>query len=249
LQVDTTQQTISAAGAQCVGIITFGDVLRTAISPLSTEPGTQPLATDTTGCVPANFGRTPTAFVREEVFTFQIGTTATYTNSNPLIEFLGADIGILVTEFGVVHIPGVPDESPGTQTAGNVVEFNRLAAVCRSGTDLPLGAILNLDTRAGCRPTETSYGGILLTRLDYNNAFGTAWTVSPQLVYRHDLEGFTPAPLGNYVEDRRSIGFSVTANLQSTWSVGLSYTDFMGSEAYQNNLDDDFVSLTASYSF
>lgn len=249
LQVDTTQQTISGAGAQCVGAITFGDVLRTAISPLSTEPGTQPLATDTTGCKPENFGRTPTAFVREEVFTFQIGTTATYTNSNPLIEFLGADIGILVTEFGVVHVPGVPDESPGTQAAGAVVEFNRLAPVCRSGTDLPLGAILNLDTRQGCRPTETSYGGILLTRLDYNNAFGTAWTLSPQLVYRHDLEGFTPAPLGNFVEDRRSIGISVTANLQSTWRVGLSYTDFMGSETYQNNLDDDFVSLTASYSF
>ncbi|MEP0068188.1 DUF1302 domain-containing protein [Pyruvatibacter sp.] len=249
LQVDTTQQTISAAGAQCVGIISFGDLLRTAISPLSTEPGTQPLATDTTGCKPENFGRTPTAFVREEVFTFQIGTTATYTNSNPLINFLGADIGILVTEFGVVHVPGVPDESPATQAAGAVVEFNRLAAVCRSGTDLPLGGILNLDSRQGCRPTETSYGGILLTRLDYNNAFGTPWTLSPQLVYRHDLEGFTPAPLGNFVEDRRSIGLSVTANLQNTWRVGLSYTDFMGSETYQNNLDDDFVSLTASYSF
>lgn len=40
----------SQGGAQCVGVITFGDVLRTAISPLSTEPGTQPLATRTTGC-------------------------------------------------------------------------------------------------------------------------------------------------------------------------------------------------------
>lgn len=249
LQVDTTQQTISSAGAQCVAAITFGDVLRTAISPLSTEPNTQSSATDTTGCKPENFNRTPTAFVREEVFSFQIGTTATYTNSNPLINFLGADIGILVTEFGVVHVPGVPDESPATQTVGNVVEFNRLAPVCIGATDLPLGGVLNLDGSPGCRPTETSYGGILLTRLDYNNAFGTPWTLSPQLVYRHDLEGYTPAPLGNFVEDRRSIGISVTANLQSTWRVGLSYTDFMGSETYQNNLDDDFVSLTASYSF
>ncbi len=249
LQVNTTQQTISGAGAQCVGSITFGDALRTSISPLSTEPGTQPLATDTTGCKPGNFGRTPTAFVREEVFTFQIGTTATYTNSNPLINFLGADIGILVTEFGLVHIPGVPDETPIGQTAGNVVEFNRLAEQCRSGTNLPLGAILALDSRTGCSPTETSYGGILLTRLDYNNAFGTPWTLSPQIVYRHDLEGITPAPLGNFVEDRKSIGLSVTANLQNTWTVGLAYTDYMGSETYQQNLDDDFVSLTASYSF
>lgn len=249
LQVDTTQQTISAAGSQCVGAVTFGDLLRSNISPLSTEPGTQPAAGATTGCLPGNFNRTPTAFVREEVFTFQIGTTATYTNSNPLINFLGADIGILVTEFGLVHVPGVPDESPVGQGVGAVQEYNRLATICRSGTDLPLGGILNLDSRSGCRPTATSYGGILLTRLDYNNALGTAWTLSPQLVYRFDMGGHTPAPLGNYSEGRQSLGLSVTANLQNTWRVGLSYTDFMGKEQFHQNLDDDFVSLTASYSF
>jgi len=266
LQVDTTQQTISAAGSQCVGLGTFGDSNTFILSQLSTEPGTQAnIAQLQSSCRADNFnngsgsGFTPTAFVREEVFTFQIGTTATYTSSNPLIDFLGADIGVLVTEFGLVHIPGVHDEPPITGPgsgdtatgggAGTVQEFNRLSEVCRSGTALPLGSILALDTRAGCTPTETSYGGILLTRLDYNNAFGTAWTVSPQLVYRHDFEGVTPAPLGNYIEDRRSLGFSVTANLQNTWTVGLSYTDFMGSEQFQSDLDDDFVSLTASYSF
>ena len=249
LQVDTTQQTNSAAGAQCVGLVTFGDALLGSISPLSTEPGTQPDAGATTGCLPSAVGRTPTAYVREEVFTAQIGTTATFSRSNPLIAFLGADLGILVTEFGLVHVPGVPDESPASQSAGNVVEYNRLSEVCRSGTDLPLGAILNLDSRSGCRPTETSYGGVLLTRLDYNNAFGTPWTVSPSISYRHDLEGFTPAPLGNYVEDRKSISLGVTADLQSTWRVGMSYTNYMGSEEYQQDLDDDFVSLTASYSF
>ncbi|MGD1933120.1 MAG: DUF1302 family protein [Candidatus Phaeomarinobacter sp.] len=254
LQVDTTQQTISAAGGQCVGAVAFGDTNVFGLAPQSTEPGTQPTAAEfangtASACQAQNYsaalgqGRTPTAFVREEVFTFQIGTTATYTNSNPLINFLGADIGILVTEFGLVHIPDVPNED------ATAAEFNRLAQLCRSGTDLPLGGILALDFATGCAPTETSYGGILLTRLDYNNAFGSAWTLSPQLVYRHDLEGLTPAPLGNYLEDRRSLGFSLTANLQSTWSVGLSYTDFMGSEKYQNDLDDDFVSLTASYSF
>lgn len=254
LQVDTTQQIISAAGGQCVGAVAFGDTNVFGLAPQSTEPGTQPTAAEfangtASACKAENYsaalgqGRTPTAFVREEVFTAQIGTTATYTNSNPLINFLGADIGILVTEFGLVHIPDVPAEDASPS------EFNRLAQLCRSGTDLPLGGILALDFATGCAPTRTSYGGILLTRLDYNNAFGTPWTLSPQLVYRHDIEGLTPAPLGNYVEDRRSVGLSLTANLQNTWRVGLSYTDFMGSEKYQQDLDDDFVSLTASYSF
>jgi len=247
LQIDTTQQTISAAGAQCVGLVTFGDALLTSVSPSSTEVGTQPVPGQTTGCVPGNFNRTPKAFSREEVFTAQIGTTATYTNSNPLINFLGADIGILVTEFGLVHVPDVPGALPIGGTP--VPEVNYLAEVCRSGTSLPLGSILGLDQRNGCSPTETSYGGVLLTRLDYNNAFGTAWTVSPSVSYRHDLEGNTPAPLSNYREDRRSVNLGLTGNLQNTWRVGLSYTNFMGSETYQQNLDDDFVSLTASYSF
>lgn len=255
LQIDTTQQTITGAGLQCVGGLRFLDA-QNVLGTLSTEVGTQPTGLGESLCGRTNFGNaatqggnTPQAFVREEVFTFQIGTTATYTNSNPLINFLGADIGILVTEFGLVHVPDVPDELPLGLLPGQVPEVNYLAEVCRSGTSLPLGSVLGLDQRGGCSPTDTSYGGILLTRLDYNNVFGTPWTLSPQLVYRHDLEGFTPAPLGNFVEDRRSIGLSVTANLQNTWTVGLSYTDFMGSETYQNNLDDDFVSLTASYSF
>lgn len=252
LQVDTDVQTItSVLYQQCVAVPVVGDVAAVQMNLATTEPGT-PALSAAGACNPAatstaaGQGFVPRAFVREEVFTAQIGTTATYTSSNPLIDFLGADIGVLVTEFGIVHIPGVPDEQgPGL---GQDI-FDRLSSVCRSGTDVPGAGLLSLDTRNGCRPTETSYGGILLTRLDYNNAFGTAWTLSPQLVYRHDLEGVTPAPLGNYVEDRRSLGFSVTANLQNTWTVGLSYTDFMGSERFQNDLDDDFVSLTASYSF
>ena len=44
-------------------------------------------------------------FIREEVVTFDIGTTATYTNSNPLVGALGADIGILLTELGAMYVP------------------------------------------------------------------------------------------------------------------------------------------------
>jgi hypothetical protein len=118
-----------------------------------------------------------------------------------------------------------------------------------SGTDLPLGGVLALDNRSGCRATETSYGVVLLTRLDYNNAFGSAWTISPQISYRHDLEGFTPAPVSNFSEDRKTLGLSVSANYQNQWRLTAGYTDFMGKEKYHRNLDQDFVSISASYSF
>lgn len=252
-QTDTDQQTIAAAGSgQCSGSVGFGDALGgnnalgVSLNNLSTSP-LQPGFDVATNCNIGNIGQSNPAFVREEMFTFQIGTTATYTNSNPLIDFLGADIGILVTEFGLVHVPDVPDEV--TNTGGAQDRFYRFQNVCVSGTDLPLGGVLALDNRSGCRATETSYGVVLLTRLDYNNAFGSAWTISPQVSYRHDLEGFTPAPVSNFSEDRKTLGLSVSANYQNQWRLTAGYTNFMGKEKYHRNLDQDFVSLSASYSF
>jgi len=252
-QTDTDQQTIAAAGSgQCSGSVGFGDALGgnnalgVSLNNLSTTP-LQPGFDVNTNCNIGNIGQSNPAFVREEMFTFQIGTTATYTNSNPLIEFLGADIGILVTEFGLVHVPDVPDEV--TNTGGAQDRFYRFQNVCVSGTDLPLGGVLALDNRSGCRATETSYGVVLLTRLDYNNAFGSAWTISPQISYRHDLEGFTPAPVSNFSEDRKTLGLSISANYQNQWRLTAGYTDFMGKEKYHRNLDQDFVSISASYSF
>lgn len=260
-QTDTDQQTIAAAGSgQCSGVVGFGDALSGAgasgviLGALGSSPlnqlSTSPLRDGFdvgTNCNVGNIGQSNPAFVREEMFTFQIGTTATYTNSNPLIDFLGADIGILVTEFGLVHVPDVPDEV--TNTGGAQDRFYRFQNVCVSGTDLPLGGVLALDNRSGCRATETSYGVVLLTRLDYNNAFGSAWTISPQISYRHDLEGFTPAPVSNFSEDRKTLGLSVSANYQNQWRLTAGYTNFMGKEKYHRNLDQDFVSLSASYSF
>ncbi|WP_425061650.1 DUF1302 family protein [Pyruvatibacter mobilis] len=261
-QTDTDQQTIAAAGSgQCSGVVGFGDALggvrlnsttsATGTSDVSLNRlSTSPLQAGfdvNSNCNIGNIGQSNPAFVREEMFTFQIGTTATYTNSNPLIDFLGADIGILVTEFGLVHVPDVPDEV--TNTGAPQDRFYRFQNVCVSGTDLPLGGVLALDNRSGCRATETSYGVVLLTRLDYNNAFGSAWTISPQISYRHDLEGFTPAPVSNFSEDRKTLGLSVSANYQNQWRLTAGYTNFMGKEKYHRNLDQDFVSLSASYSF
>lgn len=252
-QTDTDQATINAAGGgQCSGLVGFGDALGGAnpggvsLNALSTSP-LLPGQNIARNCNLQNFGTANPAFVREEMFTAQIGTTATYTRSNPLIDLLGADIGILVTEFGMVHIPDVPDEV--TNTGAPQDRFYRWANVCTSGTDLPLGGVLALDNRNGCRPTETSYGYVLLGRLDYNNAFGTAWTVSPQVSWRHDVEGFTPAPVSNFREDFRQLGLQVSADLQNTWRVTAGYTAIMGDEKYHSTIDQDFASVSLSYSF
>ena len=44
-----------------------------------------------------------------DVYNWDIGTTATFTRSNPIVSALRADIAILLTEFGGVDVDGIED--------------------------------------------------------------------------------------------------------------------------------------------
>ncbi len=187
-------------------------------------------------------------YVREEVFNVDIGTTATFTRSNPVISALQADLGILLTEIGYVHMP---DADEYKQDNPNLTRTPRLANQCTSGSDLPLGGVFSLDPRTAdeCRPTKDSYGIVLFGQLQYNNAFGSAWGLRPTLAYRRGMEGRSPSPAGSFIEDNESLNLSVTADYQSEWSVSLGYTAFDGDVLYNRNIDRDFYSLSGSYAF
>jgi hypothetical protein len=236
LQLDTDQLTIASGTSQCA-------------LPVSASDATLQFdALNTYGlgvrCGGGN-GSEITGFTREEVLTAQIGTTATYTNSNPLIGFLGSDLGILVTEVGTMWVPDVPDEEGAGQNNGP----RRLSNVCTAGTDLPLGGLLALDPRSGCRPTSFSWGYVLLGQLQYNNAFGTPITLNPTIAWQHDVAGNSPAPLSNYREGRKRVSLALNGSYQSSWRGGISYTNFFGNEKYSRDGDRDFVSVNLSYSF
>ncbi len=244
LQLDTDQITLATLGATCTLDHILGSDAMSALQGLQTFQGA-PTACGTAGVdsVTEYHG-----FIREEVVTFDIGTTATYTNSNPIIQATGADLGILLTEVGAMWVPDAPQDVGAGGTSQNP-NFSRLANVCSSGTDLPLGGFLALSPRQGCRPTEFSYGYVLVGQLQYNNAFGTAWTVTPQIAFSHDVKGNSPAPLSNYREGSKQVSLAVNATLQSEWKAGVSYTNIFGNEKYSKDGDRDFVSINVSYSF
>eukprot|EP00439_Symbiodinium_sp_Y106_P088017 s1_g553.t1 len=240
LQLDTDQITIAALGASCILDFILGPDAMSAIQGNQTFQGSP----NTCGSVPVTGVTDYQGFVREEVITFDIGTTATYTNSNAFVGALGADIGILLTELGAMWVPDAPQD-----TGATVPGFSRLANVCTSGTDLPLGGFLGLSTRNGCRATEFSYGYVLVGILQYNNAFGTPITLSPRASWSHDVKGNSPAPLSNYREGTKSISLAVDGSYQNTWRGGISYTNIFGNEKYTKDGDKDFVSINLSYSF
>ncbi|BCW87224.1 hypothetical protein sos41_03520 [Alphaproteobacteria bacterium SO-S41] len=252
-QTDTDAQTVEAAAAACSFPVAVADFGFLQFEPLNYN--------GVTNCNPGainnldgNGRYRTTGVIRNEMFTFQLGTTATFTSSDPIVEFLGADLGILLTEFGAVYVPGVEDtyltnsDGSATAIARSTLQYQNTGC---QGSDLPLGGLLGLDFKPSdqCRPTDFSFGYVLLARVDYNNAFGSGWAVSPQIAFSHDVSGATPAPYGNYIEDRMSVNLSVSGTLDNKYRVGASYTNFFGGGILNKASDQDFASLTFSYSF
>ena len=185
-------------------------------------------------------------YAKEDVYNWDIGTTATFTRSNPIIAALGADLGVLLTEFAGVHAPDFEDH-------GFLGDKNKLrpTGVCTSGSDLPLRGLFGLDERSPseCRPTRSAWGYVLLAQLQYNNVFGTPVSLTPRVVYSAGAEGVALRPAGGWTEDQSTLGLSVTASYQGNLSVGLSYTDYQGDKLYNPNIDRDTVSVSVVYGF
>lgn len=233
-QLDTDQITIAALNDLCILSLVASPTIANAVT--DTYGG----GCGTKGTTGAASASDLSGVIRSKMFTFDVGTTATYSNSNAFISMTGADLGILVTEVGLVYTPDVPSEGD----ASKVVWGN----VCTGGSNLPFGGALGLAERSGCRPTAASWGYTLLGQLQYNNAFGTAFTLSPTMAFSHDVSGNTPAPYANYRQGRKSINLALNGSYQS-WKAGVSYTNFFGNNKYNDSVDRDYASVNVSYAF
>lgn len=174
-------------------------------------------------------------FRREDVWTAQSTLTKVF---GPM---LGASQFAVLAEVGAVWIPDLPSrqtlrfEAPGTYTSGSQ------AAMTGTGSTLPA-------TPLSAFGDEFSWGYQLLFRLDYTNAFMGA-NISPSLAFSHDVKGNTPYPLGNSLEDRKTVNVSVEFTWQNAWSFELRYVNFFDAAPYNLLGDRDFVATTLKYSF
>jgi hypothetical protein len=186
-----------------------------------------------------------------EMYTAQIGTTATFTGSDWFVDALGADLGVLVTEVGMVYVPGVEDtwvDNLPAALKGNVAQYQNTGC---QGTDLPLAGALGLDRKASrdCRPDDFSAGLVMLLRMEYNNFMDTGFVVAPTIVYSWDMEGTTAAPYSNFLEDRQAINVGVSGTLNNNFRVGVNYSNFFSGHVNNKARDRDFASFSASYTF
>ncbi|PIV33448.1 MAG: hypothetical protein COS34_07680 [Lysobacterales bacterium CG02_land_8_20_14_3_00_62_12] len=168
----------------------------------------------------------------------QIQTTATkvFGPNN----WLGAEQLATVLEVGATNVWDLPKsailrfQGDGTDTGGGFNESN--------------GDLRNPVTQTGF-PTRFSWGYRLAMRADYNNVWGTAFNLSPRVAFSHDVNGITPGPGGNFIENRKSGTLGVEANYLSKWAVDLSYSAFWGAGNLNLIRDRDFAAFTVKYSF
>ncbi len=164
-------------------------------------------------------------------------------------ERLGADQIAAVGEIGGTYVPGLPDkdvlrlQGDGTDTGG--------------GGDILNGFARNPITQTNGFPTKYSWGYRLAARADYSSVFNTAFNLSPRIAFNHDVNGITPGPGGNFLEDRKSLTLGIEGNYLSAWAADFSYTRFFGAsdrdepgDAVLNLIHDrDFAAFTLRYSF
>jgi hypothetical protein len=185
-----------------------------------------------------------------ELYNFDIGTTALYTSSNPVVSFLGANSMVLLTEFAGAYVPDFETRTIQTSDGPVTVESTEngylLSNTCTSGGDVPLSGLFGLDPRGEteCRPTQGQVSGLLLAGLTYNNVLGTAWTLEPRIIHRQGLRG---RGIGG-VQGVGSSALSVTASYQET-KIGFSFVDYFGDELRTKNGDRDTVSINISQPF
>ena len=103
-------------------------------------------------------------------------------------------------------------------------------------------------TQDGGFADSFSWGYRALLRTTYNNAIGPV-SLSPQIAFSHDVNGTAPTPIGNFIEDQKTVTLSINASYLHSWRAGLSYTNSFGGGASNRLNDRDFLAFSVNYSF
>lgn len=171
-------------------------------------------------------------------------TISTLTPSNWFVENTGGDLAVLVMNAGFQYLPdgeGNRFSTPLNTSHANPGVANALGDICIQSAKCPGLRAQYADT--------FSWGYRMYAYQDYHTAFGTGVTISPKIMWSHDVKGYSAGPIGpGFVEGKQVLMLGVDAAYQS-YKVGLSYTAHMGAKEKNRDYDKDFVALTASYAF
>lgn len=151
---------------------------------------------------------------------------------------IGADQVTMLVEAAATQVHGLPSpdelrfEAPNTALPANPV----------------IAASQGIPAETRDYASDFSWGYKAVARLTYNNVGGII-NLTPTVLWQHDVDGITPAPIVNFVEDRRSMTMLLGWDYLSRWAGGFAWQRNFGGGDQNLTLDRDFASMHVSYSF
>lgn len=185
-------------------------------------------------------GAFPRGYFREDVITGQLSTITILNPSETIVKKIDADLVTVIANWGFQYLPSISDARASVLSGGRGSEITHPNPIVQGALYNPAQPLVKADT--------FSHGYRLIAIADYNNAFGTPWTLSPQLQWGHDF-GTAAGPIGpGFLEDRKTVTVGLGAR-QGVWKADLSYTNSFGNDFQNYTQDRDFVSMSVSYAF
>ena len=191
---------------------------------------------------------------RHNVLTGQVYTISTLSPTNPVTDFLGADLLPLIANVGFQYLhgshPNLAVPMSGSYSSNGIVDYMLGNKTCPGGSAPTPNNLYTLTCPGAQYATTFSWGYRLIAAPAYNNAFGTAWTITPSIQWAHDVHGYSAGPTGpGFIEGRKAITLGVAGSLQNTWNVSANWTSSFGNKLQNFMYDKDFAQFSVSYAF
>ncbi|KAB7740392.1 DUF1302 family protein [Parvibaculum sedimenti] len=229
-----------------------------ALSAYLNSISAEPILTDCRSLA-APGANTP-GYDREAVLTGQSSVISVLSTQNPVPSALGADLIPLVFSAGFQYLPELGDHQNdlALPRTGNYHDQPLVNWTLGSGVTCgsqalakALAPVASGNKSAGAQyVTSFSWGYRLVVPAQYNNAFGTAWTVTPSVQWAHDVGGYSAGPTGSgFIEGSKTITLGVAGSPQNTWNASVNWTSSFGNRFQNFMYDKDFAQFNVSYAF
>ncbi len=190
------------------------------------------------------------SYRRKGVITGQLQTTSTLSTTSPVTDFIGADLTVLLANVGFQYLPNTGGRDHLSINRADQYSDNPMIDAALGSGQCP-GGLSSTGTCSGAKYASAfSWGYRLMVSPQYNNAFGTAVTLSPLLVWSHDVTGYSAGPIGpGFISGVKKISTGFNASYLSSWNLNVQWTTAFGNKFRNYAYDKDFASMTLSYSF
>lgn len=189
-------------------------------------------------------------------FPFQIDLGEVFAGALSPMEFPGDSSGALGNFGADDYVRGYIKLNRTQATLGVTQLFGPRLGAAQTSASADIGMVHVHDMPGsdelpmqGVEPaTSNSAGYRLGGALTYEGVLG-GFTLVPRILFTHDIDGVTPAPVSTFVEDRKSLTLALGLGYINRLTANLSYTSFFGAGDRNLLRDRDLARFRVSYSF